>query len=194
MCFEKDDKMHHFTSCHHSRPHSSSERWGLKLLPRCLSSSGLGVVGIPLLSNASPQLLSVLSVQSLIPGVIIAGGCTELAALLGGAFLVTSSLGSGGPHRITVLRTGVGNAVVWNGRLAKGCSLTDGHGLLGVGVGVGCLGVDGVKSCNKQDQHRHSNKSLHIYILLILLSLENPKMKPAAVGLLSVNNSKLSNL
>jgi len=174
------------------RPDSSNEGRSLKLLPGRLPPSCFGIIGISLLSNASPELVPVLSVQSLIPGVIISSSCTELAALLICALCPASSLGSGGPHRVTVLGTGGGNAVVWNGGFTKGCRLGDGHGL--VGVGVGGLGVDGVKSCDKQDHKRHRDHSLHLCILLVIFSLENSKTKSAAVGLLLVNSSKLSNL
>jgi len=115
----------------------------LKLLPGSLPPPGFGIVGIPLLRNAGPELVPVLSVQGLVPGIIIASIGTELAALLCGALSTATGFGSGGSHGVTVLRAGSGDAVVWNGALTKSGGLGDGHGLC-----VGGLGVDGVKACN----------------------------------------------
>ena len=115
-------------------PDSSTEWRRLQLLPRSFPPASLRIVGVPLLSNASPELVPILGVQSLIPGVIISDIRLEPTTLLRCALLITTNLISGRSQWVTVLRTGIGNAVVWYSLLAESCSLSDGHRLIRVGI------------------------------------------------------------
>lgn len=113
-----------------SRANSSLERGCHQLLPGSFTSASFLIVGISLFGNASPKLVPILSVQSLIPWIVISNSGLQFTTLLGGALSSTPGLCPARSNRVAILWTGVGNAVLWNGLLTESGRLSNCHGLV----------------------------------------------------------------
>jgi len=138
---------------------SPAERRSEQLLPRSFTSSSCLIVGIPLFSNASEELIPVLSVQSLVPWIIISSSSPEFAPFLSCALSIASGLWSGRSHGITVLGACGWNTMSWYSSLTKRCSLADCQCLIRI-----CISrrVNQTELCKKHAEQRYNNYDFHV--------------------------------